>query len=274
MTHKALVHATDLHVVRGGKTILSGVDLRIDVGEFVVILGANGAGKSTLLNTLSGEIAPTRGDVTIFGERLGDFAPKELARRRAVLPQSSRLDFPLTVREVVALGRAPYPAAPESDEAIIEEAMQAMRITHLADRVYPTCSGGERQRTHFARVLTQLLPLDEDTPKLLMLDEPTASLDMARVLESLTYIRALLDESPLLAVLTILHDAGLAARVADRVVVLGDGGVIADGAPRAALTPSVFERAFGLEVDILTPDHLTYPIIVPVAATHPHTTTA
>jgi iron complex transport system ATP-binding protein len=144
--------------------------------------------------------------------------------------------------------------------------MRAVGVEHLAARAYPTCSGGERQRVQLARVLAQLLPVTDGArdEKYLLLDEPTAGLDTAHALEALEAARALTTRS--VGVMAILHDPNLAARMADRVVVLHRGRVVAAGAPLETLTGELFERAFALQVEILHPEHLDYPVIVPAGS--------
>src|SRR5262245_43997808 len=169
-------------VEAGGHALLENVDVTVAPGRITVLIGPNGAGKTTLLRVLSGEIGPTRGEARLDGEALGAFSAAELARRRAVVPQASAVSFPFTVREVVMLG-VTVPGFPMSDAAVhhrVDAALDAVDLMPFADRFYQTLSGGERQRVHIARAMCQLAAAAhrQAETRCLLLDEPTASLDL------------------------------------------------------------------------------------------------
>jgi iron complex transport system ATP-binding protein len=265
----ATLAAAGLGVRRQGRWLLDGVDLTLAAGEVLVLLGANGAGKSTLLKCLAGEILPEQGQVLLNGRALGRWRPADAARRRAVLPQASPLSFPFTALEVVLMGRIPHGglqgSAGAADLGIAAAALAATEVAHLAERRYTTLSGGERQRVHLARVLAQLWePLPGGEPQWLLLDEPTASLDLAHQHGVLTLARRwAADPTARRGVLVVLHDLNLAAQYAERIAVLKEGRLLISGTPAAVLTPGLIEAAFGLAVSVLPHPELDCPLIVP-----------
>ena len=256
--------AQGLCIRRGGRALIHDLDLNLAAGEVLAVLGANGAGKSTLLRTLSAELSPDRGEVRLNGQALSAWPPRELAKRRAVLSQHSPLDFPFTACEVVLMGRIPFGGPSAEDVHRATHALAEIEIAHLAERRYTTLSGGERQRVHLARVLVQIWdPLPEREPRFLLLDEPTASLDIAHQHATLALARRWARHD--LGVLVVLHDLNLAAQYADRVAVLKAGRLLAVDAPETVLAPDLIAEAFGLPVQILAHPELGCPLIVPRA---------
>lgn len=245
----------------GDAVLLDGVSLVVQPGEVVAVVGANGAGKSTLLKVAAGERSPSAGRVTLDGRPLGAFSPEALALRRAVLPQHSALQFGFTAAEVVRLGRTPHAgrATRAQDEAAVERALAQAGVSHLAGRRYPTLSGGEQQRVHLARTLAQL-DGRHDEPRYLLLDEPTASLDLAHQHAVLRTARALAEAGT--GVLVVLHDLNLAAQYADRLAVLRRGRLLADGPPAEVLDPALVHAAFDVVVTVLPHPCLTCPLVV------------
>jgi len=249
----------------GDRALVDTVALELEPARLTAILGPNGAGKSTLMRLMSGELRPTRGSVTLDGEPLDRMSASTLARRR-VVPQSTILAFPFTVREVVAMGQTvpAFARRPGQGEAAIADAMTRAGVDHLADRAYPTLSGGERQRVHLARAFCQLESAGlDDTPAILMLDEPTASLDLAHQLQVLQEVRRACDGG--VAGLAILHDVNLAARYAGHVVVMAQGRAVAAGVPREVLTDAVLSVAYGCHVVTNTPPEPGMPYVLPQA---------
>ncbi len=239
-----MIAARGIVVQRGARRLLDRVDFAADAGELVGIVGANGAGKSTLVRVLAGELAPDSGSVTFDGQDVARIHPAEMARRRAVLPQHAALAFELAAIDVAALGRIAHADAGNT-RAIAARALEACAADHLARRRYSTLSGGEQQRVQMARALVQLdASGGPDGPRALLLDEPTASLDIAHQQSTLRLARRLAREGH--AVVAVLHDLNLAARFCDRVVVMASGTVRADAAPGAALQPAILYRAFGV----------------------------
>jgi iron complex transport system ATP-binding protein len=237
-----------------GRALVERVNLRLRGGQLHALVGPNGAGKSTLLRLLAGELAPTRGTIEMNGRALASWTERERARQRAVLPQAHGLGFGFTVRQVVALGRLPCPRhGADAEDVLIGEALALAGAAHLGDRRYPTLSGGERARVQLARVLAQVWePLDgalQDHTRYLLLDEPTASFDLAHQHECLRAVRTLADRG--LGVLAILHDPNLALRYADEVTLLRDGHVLDQGAAASTLTAENLERLYRVPVFVV-----------------------
>jgi iron complex transport system ATP-binding protein len=253
-----MLSVEDLSVERGGATVLAGIDLALQPGEVLGVLGPNGAGKSTLLGALSGELAPARGEVLLDQRRLGDWPGGERARRLAVLPQSSTLNFAFRVDQVVAMGRLPHASGRLCDEQIVRAALQAADAQHLAERSYLALSGGERQRVHLARVLAQLWP--GGAGQVLLLDEPTSMLDPLHQHTTLQAVRAFAEQGA--AVLVILHDLNLAARYCDRLLLLERGRAHALGSPEQVLRAEPLQAVFGLEVLVQRHPERGHPLIV------------
>lgn len=232
-------------VVRRGRAIVDGVDLALPQGKIVALVGPNGAGKSTLLKLFAGEIAPTSGGVRLDGKLLTEWHPADLARRRAVLPQSAAVAFPFTVSEIVALGAIERQTRRKTD-GLVARALAAVELPDFADRFYDELSGGERQRVQLARVFMQLWSGGERC--FLMLDEPTANLDLAHQLLSLELARAHAEAGG--GVLCVLHDLNLAAMAADEIVALKEGRVIAAGSPGAVVTDRLVNMLYGVTAKV------------------------
>jgi iron complex transport system ATP-binding protein len=248
--------ATNVTVPRGDRTVLHDVSIAAGPYELVALVGPNGAGKSTLLSVLSGDVSPATGTVSIDDRALGDWGVGDLARTRAVLPQNQTVAFPFTVAEVVRMGRAPYHRRAESaeDDAVVAGAMGEVGIDDLAGRRHPSLSGGEQARVAFARVLAQATPL-------LLLDEPTAALDV-RYQELVLRAVAQRVRDGATAVV-VVHDLGLAAAYATRVVLLHQGEVVADGEPAAVLTPAQLTRVYEHPIEVIAHPKTGAPLITP-----------
>jgi iron complex transport system ATP-binding protein len=237
----ALIEVKAVDVMAARAMLLRHVDLAVQAGETVAIVGPNGAGKSTLLRVLSGELRPHAGTVHLKGRELGAYAPRGLARHRAVLSQSITVAFPFTVAEIVRMGSGDTRS--RQTKTFVESALAEVGLVASQDRVVTTLSGGEQHRAHLARVLVQLACGEQEHgPGLLLLDEPTANLDLRHQVDfvALTRLRARCGT----AVVAVLHDLNLAATFADRIVVLQGGAVVADGSSKATITPEVLGRVF------------------------------
>lgn len=223
----------------GDAVLVDGVDLVVAPGELVAVVGPNGAGKSTLLRLLGGDLRPTAGSILLGGEDTSDLAEIELAERRALLDQGSPTDIPFTAAEVVALGRHAHRRDPdnsaERDAAVVADALARTDVTHLARRVYATLSGGERTRVSLSRILAQ------DTP-VVLLDEPTTALDVAHEVRVMAELAALTVSGR--TVVAVLHDLNAAASTADRVVVMSQARIVADGPPGEVLTAGLLEEVY------------------------------
>lgn len=238
--------ARDLHVRLGERDVLNGVFLDFAPGRVTAIVGPNGAGKSTLLNCLAGLRRPDVGVVALDGVQLTTFPSKARARRISFLPQSPEISWAVDVRTFVGLGRIPRQGAfglGREDEAAVEEAIEATGIGALTGRVITTLSGGERARALIARALTGWTDW-------ILADEPLTGLDLGHALDAVDLFRHLAQGQGK-GVIVTLHDLPLAARAADRVIVLGEGSVLADGAPLEALTSEVLAKAYGVEARMI-----------------------
>ena len=229
-----------LTVNLGRRTVVRGISVNMDGGQLIGILGPNGAGKSTFVRALLG-LLPHEGTVSIDDADRASLPGHEVARRIAYLPQGQVLHWPVTVERLVALGRLPH-LAPlsrlgDEDRAAIERAMARTDVVHLRARVATELSGGERARVLLARALAVEAPA-------LIADEPLASLDPAHQIEGMELLRAEADAGAL--VIAVLHDLTLAARFCDRVLVMADGELKADGAPGAVLTPALLADVYGI----------------------------
>lgn len=259
-----MLAATDLSLQRGHKTILRNLNLRIQPGQIVALLGRNGAGKSSLLKAMSGEFhgklqgsdARLSGQISINQCALDQLSPQQLAQIRAVLPQSVQFSFPFTAMEIALLGRYPHGGGNSmNDRLIAMEALALAGAASLAERDVTTLSGGELARVQFARVLAQLRPQDVDsgaqpTPRYLLLDEPTAALDLAHQHHLLGTLRQLAKEWNI-GVLAIMHDPNLAARYADQLAWLADGTLLVQDTPALTMTPHIVKACLGIDVEII-----------------------
>lgn len=241
-----LLAAENLGFHAGGKPLVSSVDISLASGEVVALLGPNGAGKSTLLKLLCGQIRPHEGRVVFENRPLEEWPLRELARRRAVLPQSSTVPFEFTALEIVLLGRSPHGDA-GACEALALRAMEKTECAHLADRVVTTLSGGEMQRVHLARVLVQV-DSGEGGPRCLMLDEPISNLDPAHQHGALRVARELARDGA--GVLVVLHDLNLSAQYADRLVLMKQGKIVADGPPDTVITEQLIGAVFDVPAKV------------------------
>jgi iron complex transport system ATP-binding protein len=229
------------------RAVLRGVAFAARAGEVIGLCGPNGAGKSTLLRLILGLLAPGAGRIWLGGAPVDTLDRREIARRAAFLMQDSPLDLPLSVREVVAMGRLPhlrrFEAEGARDLAAIDAALALTDTRAFADRRVTELSGGERHRVQLARALAQETPL-------LLLDEPTASFDVAHQLQALRLLRGVAAGGR--AVLVALHDLSLAARSCDRILLLGDGRLHADGPPAEALSEDNLARLFRVRARVRT----------------------
>jgi iron complex transport system ATP-binding protein len=253
-----MLEARDITFRVGAKTLLSGASVSFEPGRLHIVVGPNGAGKSTLIKVLARLLRPHEGTVRYEGADVRHAAESELAKRRAVLSQAVEVAFPLTVREVVMMGRYPHFGGRPgpADERVVDELMEFFDVNEFGGRNYQTLSGGERQRVNFARVLAQLWragsqtsvnPPTADTPcRYLFLDEPLTFLDIRHQIEFMKKVRAFTD-APDVVTVGVVHDLNLAARFADQIVLLDGGRVVAAGAATDVLTHERIRAVFGVE---------------------------
>jgi iron complex transport system ATP-binding protein len=241
-----------IRLLRAARLVLDDVSLTIAPGEVVGVLGENGAGKSTLIDAVAGEVSPAAGRIMISGRDLAGLGATQQARYRAVLPQKPSLSFDLTVTEIAEMGAYPFPeASPRLVDGWVTQALSWTDLTNLAEHRYLTISGGEQQRAQLARVLVQGLAIAEHGQKpFIVLDEPAASLDARHQIELMRSLRLFATRYDA-GVLVALHDINLGARWCDRLILLGDKRVVAQGRPHAALTPQTLHKAFGLDMMVM-----------------------
>lgn len=254
-----MLDAYGLGLAYDGKPVLTGLDVSLPGDRVSAIIGPNGCGKSTLLRALARILPAQTGRVTLDGEDMATLAPRVLAKRLAILPQSPRAPDGIRVADLVRRGRLPWRGllSPwrEEDRAACEGALAAVGMEEFAERDLAELSGGQRQRAWLALVLAQQTPW-------LLLDEPTTYLDLPHQMEVLGLLRRLNRRSGT-AVVSVLHDLNLAARYCDHLVLLAKGGVVAAGTPETVLTPDTLSEAFGLKAQVM-PDPVTgTPMVVP-----------
>ncbi|WP_435349380.1 ATP-binding cassette domain-containing protein [Haloarchaeobius sp. HRN-SO-5] len=255
-----MIRLDDVTVSFGDATVLDGVSLSVDDGTFVGLVGPNGAGKTTLLRTVSAALTPDSGAVTVAGDPIHRLGSKAASRRVAVVPQDTTVSFSFAVREVVAMGRTPhrgrFEPSTREDGDVVDDALGRVGATHLARRRIDELSGGERQKVVVARALAQETPV-------LLLDEPTASLDVNHQVETLELVTDLVADGK--TVVAAIHDLSLAARYCDELALLGDGGLVSVGPPEDVLTRDRLAASFDAQT-ALTRNPVTDSLTVTAVA--------
>jgi iron complex transport system ATP-binding protein len=248
------LRVAQLTVERAGRRILDSIDVELAAGHVTVVLGPNGAGKSTLLGCMAGLLRPSHGAVDLDGSPLATLAGDERARRIAFLPQIAEISWPVDVATLVGLGRIPYRhrASDAEHEAAVLRAMHATRVSQWSQRIVTTLSGGERARVLLARVLAG----ESDW---ILADEPFTGLDPAHQFEAADLLRSLATQGR--GIVLTIHDLALAARIADRVVMLHRGRIVADGTPEAALTPPTLREVYGIDAQWFSVRERSAPLI-------------
>ena len=248
------LRVAELTFARGNRSILDSVGVQFASGSVTAVLGPNGGGKSTLLGCMAGLLHASNGTVDLDGTPLTSLAADERARRIAFLPQIPEISWAVDVATLVGLGRIPFRhlASAAENEAAVRRAMQATRTTQWSQRTVTTLSGGERARVLLARVLAG----ESDW---ILADEPFAGLDPAHQFEAADLMRSLAGLGR--GVVLTIHDLALAARIADRVVVLHHGRIVADGTPEAALTPPTLREVYGIDAQWLSVRDRGAPLI-------------
>lgn len=254
----AALSIQQLSVELAGKQLLARTNFDFQPGKLYIVIGPNGAGKSTLLKAMTGVINAS-GCVLVHGRALNEWPKRALARHLGVLPQSSSLSFPFSVREVVMMGSMALNQSRSSALSTCARLMDELEISHLADRHYPGLSGGEKQRVHFARVLMQLSSTATEQ-QILLLDEPTSALDI-------TFQHTLLMKAKRLAssgacVMAIIHDLNLASEYADELIALKDGKVVAVGDNQSMIQKDNIQAIYGWHGAVITNPYTGNPVVV------------
>ncbi len=251
-----LARLDSVGLVLDGRAIVKTVSMEVHPGEVLALVGPNGAGKSSILSLLAGDVHATSGTAFLGDKDVTKYRPDEASRLRSVLMQANQVSFPFSVWEIVEMGRAPWGRTPriaEDDEAI-EEALNLADVGHLSERRFNQLSGGERARVSLARVLAQRTPL-------VLLDEPTAALDLKHQESVMRTIRDLADQGR--GVVVVVHDLSVAAGYADRVAMVVEGRLEATGSPAEVIVADRVSRVYGVDVDIEQVGHPPRPVVLP-----------
>lgn len=255
-----MIQTRDMAFARGTCELIAPTSFEIQSNQLVAIIGPNGAGKSSLLSCLSGEYGLSKGEVLFGGTALPNWSAKQKAKQMAVLPQKSLLAFDFVVSSVVAMGRIPHQESSLQTDSIVSEVLVALDINHLAKRRYLQLSGGEQQRVQLARVMAQVWPSFSTQASLLLLDEPTASLDIDSQQRSLALIDAWVRQGNTAVI--AMHDINLAAKFADQILVLRNGKILAFGNTDELLRPDLIKRAFDVDVEVIKHPKTLRPVII------------
>ena len=260
-----MLHAVEVSFAYrvGGPTVVDRVSLAIERGELVGLLGPNGSGKTTMLKLMGGILRPRQGSVSFEGRRLADWPRREAARKIAYVPQETHAPFDFSVMEIVLMGRFPHLGSfalegPE-DLAVAQRALDATGMSAFAARLFHTLSGGEKQRVVIASALAQ-------DPELLLLDEPTASLDVGHQLE-VQLLLSRLNAGGRVAMVLSTHDLNLAASLCRRLILVRDGRVLASGPTADVLTPASVRALYDVEADVHMHERAGHLTVTPIART-------
>ncbi len=256
------LEAIDLKAGYGNRTIINEVSLKIPAEKISVILGSNGSGKSTMLKTFCRLLSPSSGQISLNDQNLCCINTKEIARTIGLLPQSSVAPEGIKVSELVSRGRFPYRKfmAPLSNEDYdaISEAMEAMKITELADRSIDELSGGQRQRVFIALALAQQTDI-------LFLDEPTTYLDIAYQIEILDLLKEI-NQKKKTTIVMVLHDINLSSKYADHIFAMKDGLLIKEGVPKEIITPEIIHEIYGINSLVIKDPISNSPMMIPISS--------
>ncbi len=256
-----MLNATNIHLTLGSVPLLHGIDFHLTPGSVTVLMGPNGTGKTSLLRVLTGELPISAGNVELNGKDVNQWRPTQRSQMMAVLTQNTNLNFPFLVEEVVLLGRTPHRTGVKKDKKIAQEVLRLVDADYLRGRIYTRLSGGEKQRVQLARVLAQLWEPSHQEDQVLILDEPTASFDLAHQQLMLETIRHVVERG--IAVLMVMHDFNLAVNSADQIVLLSRGHIAACGTPHEVVKPQTIKEIFGVDVDVIDHPQKQVPLVIP-----------
>ncbi|MEY9582304.1 heme ABC transporter ATP-binding protein [Sinorhizobium fredii] len=260
-----MIRASELSVSLAGRPVLHGVSFEAAPGRMTAIVGPNGSGKTTTLKAISGELHLTKGKVTINGRDIARLKPWELALKRGVLPQSTVISFPFTVREIVGLGLSTSGAEVAGNDRTVDDALEAVDLAGFSGRFYQELSGGEQQRVQLARVLCQIAaPVSDGEPRYLLIDEPVSSLDIRHQLTIMQLARQFCEQGG--GVIAVMHDLNLTAMFSDQMVMMKAGRIRACGAPKDVLTDETMEAVFGCRMQVGIAPARDVPFVLPQTA--------
>ena len=253
------IQTKDIAFSYAAQPLFDGLSVAVGSGEFVGLVGPNGSGKTTFLNLLTRVLKPSRGRILIGDRDIGSLSAREIAREIAVVPQESTVIFPFTVSEIVLMGRAPYLGSileRDEDFEIATEAMDMTGVAHLADRPITNLSGGEKQGVIIARALAQ-------RPSILLLDEPTAFLDIKHQVDVYDILTRLNRERGM-TIVAVSHDLNLASHYCERVLVFKEGRLMFDGPPEEAITTETIRNVYETDVVVGKNDQTGRPFVLPI----------
>jgi len=254
------IEIENLHYAYKNEDVLKNLSFNIKQGEFFIIIGPNGSGKTTLLKTLNNIITPDKGLLKISGYSIKSYKRKSLSRKISFVSQDTNLDFPFTANEIVMMGRSPhlglFGLETDIDCKIVENAMEFTHVSHLKDRLINQLSGGERQRVYIARAICQ-------DPEIILLDEPTASLDLSHQVLIMDLMEKLRIEKNITIVM-VSHDINLAALYADRLLLMKNGEIIKIGKPENVITYENLEKTYECVIMVDKNPLGNFPIVIPV----------
>lgn len=255
-----MITANNISLIKNGRAILKSVHVNVQPGSFTAMAGPNGAGKSSFLKIASNETQGYNGEVLLNGKAVRDYSTMTLAKVRAVLPQNTHLQFPFSVQQVIEMG-CQYNGRSKADNfSLLEEVMDLTGTHDLKNRNYLTLSGGEQQRVQLTRVMAQVWE-EQDFPRYILLDEPTANLDIARQQLIFGLVKKACARN--IGVFAIVHDLNQVAQFADQLYLLKEGSIVANGSPREIFTKSIIEETFCCRVNIYNDPCTNCPFIVP-----------
>lgn len=263
MFKPSVISAREISVNIGEQTRIQTLSVNLYAGEILGLMGPNGAGKTTLLRALTGDLEPATGLIKLQGKALLDWPLEARAKIVGVMPQHTRLDFDFSVRDVVAMGRAPHTTGRIFDRECIKQVLDVCGLNELAEQPYTQLSGGEQQRCHLARCLVQI---EQSTPSLdgcaLLLDEPFNSIDIGYIEKIKCYLRTLAQRG--LTIVISLHDVNLLAQLSDQILVLHQGHCVAHGSPAEVMNPALFTKVFGVSVEVISHPTSNTPWAIPL----------
>jgi iron complex transport system ATP-binding protein len=255
----SLLRISNIDFSYGNRKVLDQVNLEVKTGEVICIVGENGAGKSTLIKCINGINRVASGPIEFQGRQIKEIPKKKLSRLIGYVPQSTPINFPATVFDVILLGRIPHIEwkVGKKDREIVSDIILELNIEHLAFRPFNQLSGGERQKVLIARALVQ-------QPKLLLLDEPTSDLDLRHQLEVMETIRNAVKEGADMSAIIAIHDLNLASKFSDKIAVMHKGRIEVTGKSTEVITADIISRVYGIEAEVMCKDESGCVVVVPL----------
>lgn len=249
-----MIEVRDLNFSFGKKPILKNINLKVEAGEKVIIIGPNGCGKTTLLRLISGYLSPSSGEILLKNKNIKEYKIKERAKILAMINQYGKTPFNFTVLETVKMGRYPfmswYGGFSNADKALVDKSIDLMNINHLKEHSILNISGGECARTMAARAFTQ-------NPELMLMDEPVSALDINQTLHLMNLVKN--DKER--AFLIVLHDLNLASQYAEKIILMCDGEIVSQGSPEKVITAENISAVYKIDSKIIEVNNR--PFIIP-----------